>query len=373
MVIRINAPPTCRMPAVLRRDHSRHGRSVSILPVSDEARLPEVAYYYPAPYWQLSEVDWVKTLLLFFDRLAILLPRYMRGREVSEDPALAGPLEERGLLAILEPEKFIDQEMAEALTMAMTDLIAEGAFDKLEPATYYAELSQSRLGWDADVDLASMIVEELKRRDLARPSENGVSVPLHPTVRTVILVLLSQLARQAGERHGMHLHPVTSDLRATDGLIQTLSLSPLPSAGHIVTLDLETVTPNLASVPLDEILDFRAEHGPEYRAYARDLRRTIAELSPLPPEYRVQLLMDRREELADKADALRKVARRAWKRPLANVAMGAAGAAWQASAYHDPLGAALAFGTGVLGAADGSAVDAGAYSYLFSAYRELAR
>ena len=27
---------------------------------------PDVAYYYPAPYWAFEESDWVKSLLLFF-------------------------------------------------------------------------------------------------------------------------------------------------------------------------------------------------------------------------------------------------------------------------------------------------------------------
>jgi hypothetical protein len=31
---------------------------------------PDVAYYYPAPYWAFEESDWVKSLLLFFDRVA---------------------------------------------------------------------------------------------------------------------------------------------------------------------------------------------------------------------------------------------------------------------------------------------------------------
>jgi len=49
------------------------------------------AYYYPAPYWLVGEADWLKTLLLFFDDIAILLPRYMRGRPELADPVLANP------------------------------------------------------------------------------------------------------------------------------------------------------------------------------------------------------------------------------------------------------------------------------------------
>ena len=31
---------------------------------------PDVAHYYPAPYRAFEESDWVKSLLLFFDRVA---------------------------------------------------------------------------------------------------------------------------------------------------------------------------------------------------------------------------------------------------------------------------------------------------------------
>jgi hypothetical protein len=335
--------------------------------------MPEVGYYYPEPHWRLEEIDELKNLLLFFDGLAILLPRYMHGREVAEDPVLAGPLAEQGLLTVLEPEDFVDQQMTEALHEALVELITADAFADLDPTSYYAELSRSRLGWNADVSLSSMVIEELERRGLARPSEDGVSVPLHPAVRKTVLVLLSQLARETGHRHGLDLHPVTSDHSAVDALIEVLSLSPLPSSGHIVALDLEAVSLNLAPVPLDEVIGFRDEHGAQYREYARTVRRTIIELSPLPPDDRSRLLMDRREELADLADSLRRTARRSWRRPLANVAVGGVGAAWQGAAYHDPIGAALALGAGLLGALGSTPVNAGAYSYLFQASRELAR
>lgn len=110
----------------------------------------EVAYYYLEPYWSISEVDSLKTLLLFFDQIAILLPRYMKGRETAADPVLAGPLHEHGLLRVLEPEVFIDQPMTEELTEVMVELITGGAFDDLEKTGHYAELSRSRMGWDSD-------------------------------------------------------------------------------------------------------------------------------------------------------------------------------------------------------------------------------
>ena len=157
----------------------------------------DLAYYYPAPYWGLGDSNWVKSLLLFFDEVSILLPSYMYGRYEAADPALAGPLEERGLLRILKPETWIDRKMASQLAKIMTDVLKDCAFDRLPEADYFAELSQSRIGYGADVELADSLVEDLKFRNLARPSEDGVSIPLHPHVRTTILVVLGQLSRAA--------------------------------------------------------------------------------------------------------------------------------------------------------------------------------
>src|SRR5262245_34260204 len=104
-------------------------------------QITDLAYYYPEPYWRIGEADAMKNLLLFFDGIAILLPPYMAGRESVADPVLAGPLREMGLLRILEPETFVDQDVTEALIAAVTELVTGGAFDDLEhPKHGYAEL-----------------------------------------------------------------------------------------------------------------------------------------------------------------------------------------------------------------------------------------
>jgi len=330
--------------------------------------LPEVAYYYPEPYWR--EGDWIKTLLLFFDGVAILLPSYMRGRPAAVDPVMVEPLEDRGLLHILEPETFVDQEVTEQLIAIMVNLVTEGAFDDLdEPAFTYAELSRSRLGWNADIELSEMLIEELKPRKLARDSEDGFSVPLHPTVRTTVLVLLSQLARVAGRKRGLELHPATDRADAVDSLVETLTLPAMPSAGHVVALDLEQVTMDLSAVSLDEVLDFRAEHGAEHRGYMRNLRQFVLQLSALHEEERQVALLDRREELADEADRLRRLARKTWKRPLVGFGLGAVGAAWTAQFGGLP-GVLLSLAAGVAGGL-ADAAPTNAYSYLFSVQRAI--
>lgn len=338
-----------------------------------QEKEPEVAYYYPAPYWSYGEVDQVKTLLLFFDEIAILRPKYMQGIERRSDPVLAGPLLDLGLLQVLEPETFVDQQMTEDLATAMVALLTEGAFDRLDPAGHFQELSQSRIGWAADVSLAAMLSEELVARGLARSSEDGVSIPMHPVVRTTVLVLLAQLARGAGRRQGLDLHPATSQTQPAESLVQTLSRAEMPSAGHLVALDLEAVTLDLSRVPLDELLDFRTTHAAEYRSYARELRSVLLQLGPLGEDARRTLLADRREELAERAFGLRQTSRRAWRPGIvgvASVSIGLAGAAWEVMGNHDPVSAALALTAGLTGLIPSRQVDA--YSYIISAVRSYA-
>jgi hypothetical protein len=161
------------------------------------ASLPQVAFYYPGVIWSWS--DWTKNLLLFFDGVALLVPNYMKDRPEQLEPIMASPLSERGLLHILEPEILVDQAATEQLASVMANVITSGTLDHLaNEQTAFHELSQSRLGHSGDPGLFRMIHEELKSRGLARDSEDGLSVPLHPAVRALVLVLLSQILRPRG-------------------------------------------------------------------------------------------------------------------------------------------------------------------------------
>lgn len=281
--------------------------------VTDGA-LPNVAFYYPGPMWRAS--DYVKNLLVFFDGVALLDPEYMIERPRYIDPALVEGLQEHGLLHILEPETLIDRPAAEALATQLGDVIASGALDHLAwDASPFEELSRSRMGSVADQGLAGMLVEELEARSLARPTEDGLSIPMHPFVRNLVLVLLSQLLRPAGRRAGLDLCPATDRPSIHSGLSELLRLPAMPTAAHVVDLDLQVVGVDLASVPLNELLEFRSEQADGYRAYARDVRKFMRELAVIPDEERPGALDDRAAEIADRARRLQETSRRWWKRP----------------------------------------------------------
>lgn len=330
----------------------------------------EIAYFYPAPYWHAGTGDWIKTLLLFFDGISILLPVYMGNIHRIVDETLAAPLDDLGLLRVLRPEDFVDQKAAEDLATSVVDLITAGVFDNLPTVQYYAELSRSRMGWSTDAKLSDWLVEELIARDLAKPTEDGVSVPLHPVVRTTILVLLAQQARSIGIRMGIDLHPVTDQLQPVSDLVSVLSQANIPSSAHVVALDLETVSVDLSLVPLDDVMEFRESHGAEFRAYSRNLRSFASELAMLEPEERRARIIDRQEELADTAHDLRRTVRKKWFRPFGKASLGLAGAAWNV-ASGDPIGALISAGSAMLESAEPRIVSA--YSYLLSIERSFMR
>lgn len=199
----------------------------------------DVAFYYPGPLWYSA--GWVKNLLLFFDGLALLVPSYMRGRPFEFEPEMANPLTSEGLLHILEPETLVDEQATKQLATALTDIIASGVLDPLaKKRTKFQELSWSRLGGYGDESLARMIFEELKRRNLAEDTKDGVSIPMHPMVRSLVLVLLAQILRPRGQNLGLDLSPAT-DRPELVGALQELLL-------QTVGVDLTDVPPTRSSL-----------------------------------------------------------------------------------------------------------------------------
>lgn len=328
------------------------------------AELPEVGFYYPNPMWMYG--DWVKNLVLFFDGIALLVPDYMEDRLENFDPAIVTGLREHGLLHIIKPEEAVDRSATENLAAVLTDVIVSGALDLLaKDTTEFHELSRSRLGYYGDEKLADMIFEELKKRGLARDSEDGVSIPMHPLVRSLILTLLSQILRPYGSARQICLNPVTDRPRLVSALAEMLSLPTAPSHGQVVSFDLNAVGVDVGAVPIDEILSFRHENLAQYSQYRRSIRLFAHELGRMSAEERDLAFEDRQAKLDEMAADLKRTSRRAWKKP-ASFALGFTGAAWTL-ASGDPLGAVLAGAGALLGLEGSESVDVGAFSYLFRA------
>jgi hypothetical protein len=337
--------------------------------MSDAAsQLPEIAFYYPNPYWRDS--DWAKTLVLFFDGIATLVPNYMPPHGDMDGEAIIEGLREHKLFHVLEPETFVDKGAAEGLAVAMTDVIASGALDTLSipEGLRFQEISMSRMGFHVAEDLAKMIFDELKQRGLAKDTEDGVSIPLHPKVRSLFLVLLAQLLRPNGRKLGFDLSPATDSPEVVSTLADLLAQPQMPSSGHVVSFDLAAVGVDLGGVPMDEILSFRLENLALHRKYARNLKIFTHELS-MAPELESDLFEERQKELDQIAAEIRRVSRRAWKKP-ATFLLSCAGSFWKFVA-GDPVMGVIAAAAALLSLGGTESVDAGAYAFLFQAKRRF--
>ncbi len=338
--------------------------------MSTAKELQEVAFYYPGHLWY--EPEWIKNLLLFFDGVALLVPEYKKGEAERVDPVLAGPLREQGLLHTLIADQVVDREATERLVAGIERLVALGSFDSLkQTGSAFHEISMSRMGYFGDEKLADALFQTLRTRGLAKDSADGVSISLHPTVRYTILVLLAQILRPRGIDRGLDLSPATDRFELVRGLTELLNLPSVPSAGHVIAFDLQNLTVDLAAVPLDEVLAFRAEHKRAHRNYVISARKFARELSLMPEEgERRRAFSERQAELDDLASDLKRTGREAWKRP-ASFALGIAGASWT-YATGDPLGALFAAAGTLLGLGTAERPEAGAYSYLFAAHGRYA-
>lgn len=208
---------------------------------SETASVRELAFYCPNPIWRHG--DWIKNLILFFDGVALLVPSYMKERLEEIDPAIVVGLRQHGLLDIIEPEVAVDKTATEKLVTALTEIVTSGMLDGLAKGdTAFHELSMSRLGYAADRKLAEEIFEELKKKGLAKDSEDSVSIPMHPMVRSLVLVLLAQILRPYGSEINARLNPATDNPKLVDALAELLAARPEPSTGHVVAFDLNTVS-----------------------------------------------------------------------------------------------------------------------------------
>jgi hypothetical protein len=145
----------------------------------------------------------------------------------------------------------------------------------------------------------------------------------------------------------------------------------MPTRGQVVSFDLEVVSVGLDHVPLDEVLQFKAENQGAHRRYMQNLRTFAEDVSRLNEVDRQRALRDRKADLEDEARDLRQRSLQAWKRPTAvgGFGLGLTGAGISmatGSVVPGIVGALVA----ALGMAPG-AQSAGPYSYLFKASREL--
>ena len=331
---------------------------------------PDVAFYYPGQYWY--DADWVKNLICFFDGIAMLIPEYMEDHLEFDDYPIVSALKDHDLFRVIRPEEVIDAKATEALAEALAEVINSGGLDHLTEVSdkdtrqsNFGSLSMSRLGYYGDGNLADSIFQELKSRGLAEDSVDGVSIPMHTTVRSLILVLLAQILRPKGESMGLTLSPATDQKRVVSALSEIILRpnSSSPSVGDVVSFDIDKVGVNLGPIPIDEILDFRNQHYRQHRDYIQSIRDFARELSYIPSDERKVKFEQRQEQLEDLSSGLRKVYSGSWKKEITfGIGLTTAALTYQS----DPIVAVLLAVNAIVGMVPDKSQEVDVYSYLFS-------
>ena len=335
---------------------------------------PDFAFYYPGQY--VFNVDWVKNLILFFDGIAMLIPIHMADHRNFDDLPLIRALKDHDMFRVIRPETAVGPDETRELANAFAGIVSSGRLDHLTRGdarqSSFGSLSMSRLGFYGDADLADSIVRELKSRGLAGDSEDGVTIPIHVTVRTLLLVLLAQILRGQGPDAGVTLSPATDRVDLLDALNELTGEPDGASqlSGGVVSFDMAMVGVDLSRVPIDEVLDFRRQHYSLHRDYRLLVRQFARELAAMPPDERVAAFETRQEELDDAAQMLKKKNRAAWKK-AASFGLTCTGAALTLHG-EESLGTALTVGGAALNLLGDPSGGDGAYSYLMSVQRRFA-
>lgn len=342
-------------------------------------------YLYYATDWIWPE-DYdgkIKSLLLFFDGVTLSLPEELLPGVIDRSPALAQPLFEKQMLINLPPEDSLTPASSSQLAEALTQWIHDNPGDH-GMAFHEGPATITSMHWgdrtDRQIAKAQRFTEKMQHMGLARATDGLWK--LSPQVHLLVLMAYCRSLQEAiAQRSDLTLQPVL-DLR-TGGWIRPQMLfeaitrrsdpripikSPR-SAVQVIESDWHEVGVDLTNVPLDEILDFRAEHREGFSSYTHGLRNLILATGQLNDEQFAAELRVRAEQITEEAASLRKVTRRAFGQTAAATVLALCGATWTAT-QGDLIGALFATASAGVGFARPS-TPVTAYSYFFDIDRRF--
>jgi AcrR family transcriptional regulator len=326
---------------------------------------PELAHYYGDFIWDVEQTNWVKSLLLFFDGIALALPAANAAQLIDADPVLAQPLAELNLLRNYEPSSWLKTEV-------LTCQESKSSLERI--ASIFESIPEGRSPSSAEaleIDAAfeamygKEVMESFSRR-LRRAQDTFGA--MRSNNRSVAVGMTSLLLQE--NIKDATIQPVIESQNAA-GYVAALIGGHDSGRARIMAGDLIHVGVDLDTVPLDEVLAFRREHGAEYRAYSQNVRRFTLDLSLMSDSERTSTLIERRAALDDQAAELTRVGRSAFIRQSVGLGFSVAGAAWTL-VHGDPWGAVFAAGAAAAGLSAAPSGDFGAaYTYVLRARTEL--
>lgn len=343
--------------------------------------VPEQAFFTQRAFGR--RLDFVKTMLVFFDGIAVLVPshRHRLPDKDVDDPYLAEALEERRLITYLTPEELITEDSVRAM-LALVDALPRRAA-LVEGRSYephfglYNEQTNTLVGGKfgyrgrySHVGRAILAILQDKGWLTESVIEGVYKAGSDASER--LLGLLAFLLSNDGGQLGLSLQPVVKDMHSLRTMLEDIRPSvPVlrDTMSEFVASDMAKVPIDTSRAPLDEVLAFKQAHGAAYRTYVRDLRAFIADLGSIAQADRPRFIRDRSEQLRDAKAELRRYSMRSWRRPLASLTFGIGGAS-VSLAHGNPEAAGFALASALAGfrrqKAPGSV-----YSYVFELGRSF--
>lgn len=339
-------------------------------------------YYATGWIWPEEYAGKIKSLLLFFDGVTLSLPEELLPGVIDRSPALAQPLFEKQMLINLPPEDSLTPASSSQLARALTQWIHDNPGDH-GISFHERPLTITSAHWgertDRQITNARRFTEKMQHMGLARAT--GELWELSPQVHLLVLMAYCHsLQESIAERSELTLQPVLDGQAARwppQRLFEAITRCTNPrglsrqrrSAVQVIESDWHEVGVDLTNVPLDEILDFRAEHREGFSSYTHGLRNLILSTGQLNDEQFAAELRVRAEQISEEAASLRKVTRRAFGQTAAATVLALCGATWTAT-QGDLIGALFATASAGVGFARPSR-PVTAYSYFFDIDRRF--
>jgi hypothetical protein len=334
--------------------------------MTDVAETAFDGFYATDWLWERDEVDSVKSLLPFFDRLCVAMDSDTFQHELEREPIVAQPLAVLGLLVNMPPSQTISRELAASIVETMGLVISNSPDSFKFPAKpphdiphIGAAFAIATLSWGPGAFVMALR-DVLGTADVPLDSLQGL-VSNNAWITYLLFAIRAQAICHNFRAPRRSITPVFPK-GGGNPLGATAPGSARPVAGYIISSDIQRVGTDLSSVPLDEVLAFRSEHSASYRSYLKELLATATLIENNPEEY-TRILRERQALIEDAASDLRKHARFENLKQSLTVGLGVGGAAW--TGVHGEIVGALIGGAAALTGLITSPSSSSAYTYLF--------
>ncbi len=355
------------------------------------------ALFYPGP--RFIRPDLIKNALLLFDGVALYAPAPLSNRQLEAAPWIAEPLLSNDLLRILTPREVVSPRSAHLLLDLLNLYMTDGSAREILTSVgqqlnrdWFARdeifLASSRGGSHLSPEfrlMAKRVYSKLQafgavpaRWDdelLSRgrgyrsvdDSDYSISMDFRLWAATISLQVLAICNEYKVD--DIEFVPISQSVALGRSLMRSFMTSGAATRSALLAADLESLSVDLRLVPLQDVMDFREEHGSEYRKYISQLRTDVVELSHLDES---ELAVAQEERSLEKEEIrfdLMQRSRKEFGRRAASLSAGSIGAVVSAG-QGSRFGSLAAILAGLAGATS-SEEDVTAFTYLSGIQRSF--